>query len=71
MARKEGVKPHARVEVEAAVGEALDGGGGAGREEGAELVAVQHHRQPTRGAAGQQHLFDRRPHKLRKVSRVG
>jgi hypothetical protein len=32
---------------------------------------VQHHRQPTRGAAGQQHLFDRRPHKLRKVSRVG
>lgn len=43
------------VEVEAAVGDALDDGG-AGREEGAELVAVQYHRQTARGAAGEQHL---------------
>lgn len=46
---------YARVEVEAAVGDALDDGG-AGREEGAELVAVQYHRQTARGAAGEQHL---------------
>ena len=59
--RRRKVKPHARVEVEAAVGEALDGGlpaAGGGWEEGAELVAVQYHRQPTGGAAGEQHLFD-------------
>lgn len=57
--RKEGSKHsaqgYARVEVEAAVGDALDDGG-AGREEGAELVAVQYHRQTARGAAGEQHL---------------
>jgi hypothetical protein len=44
-----------RVEEESSVGEALDGGAPAG-EEGAELVAVQHHRQCPGGGARQQHL---------------
>lgn len=49
---------YVRVEVEAAVGDALDDGG-AGREEGAQLVAVQDHRQTPRGAAGEQHTISR------------
>ena len=52
---------HVRVEEEAGVGEALDGGGaGAGvgrlREEGLELIAVQYDREAAGGAAGEQHL---------------
>lgn len=53
---------HARVEEEACVGEALDGGapaaGSGGGEEGSELVAVQDGRQSTGGGAGEQHLRD-------------
>jgi hypothetical protein len=56
-----GTGTYVRVEEEAGVGEALDGGGaGAGvgrpREEGLELVAVQYDGQAAGGAAGEQHL---------------
>lgn len=58
------VLQHLRVEEEAGVGEALDGGAtaraaGVGRlgEEGLELVAVQYDRQAAGGAAGEQYLI--------------
>jgi hypothetical protein len=50
-------KRDVRVEEEAGVGEALDGGGV--REEGLELVAVEYHRQAAGRAAGEQHLVCR------------
>uniref|UniRef100_A0A0E0MVG7 Uncharacterized protein n=1 Tax=Oryza rufipogon TaxID=4529 RepID=A0A0E0MVG7_ORYRU len=46
---------YVRVEEEAAVGEALDGGGGG--EEGAELVAVEDRGEAAGGAAGEQHML--------------